>query len=171
MPIFLTVTDIFGDPQASGALSKVDHNTHRYLRLADLCERPDLAGDELHHHLFRQGGIRAVVQRLCEVGGSQLYGLGFSAGGTALWRAVAEGLKLRAVICVSSTRLRYENSPLPIPTYVFWGALDLHRPDDAWNETIPTQAQIYPEMGHDFYRADWRKETSMLRRDIGMLLD
>ncbi len=162
----LFVTDIHGEPSECGFPPDDSIDRCIFLRLADLCGRPTLSGEALHAHLVQENGLGAAIDTLCGFGGDRLYGLGFSAGGTALWRAVAKGLRLHALVCVSSTRLRYETSPLPIPTQTFWGSHDPHRPDEAWNAAVPTRSRTYPGRDHAFYREDWPDANSALRRDV-----
>lgn len=164
----LIVGDIHGFPDAIDEL--LGREKHRSLRLADLSGRPDLRGDGLHTYLFNEDGMCEAVRSLQE-NGSQSFGIGFSAGGTALWHAVKAGLDLQALICVSSTRLRFEASPLNIPTLAIWGGCDPNRPDHAWNDAVPTSWKIYPAKQHDFYCADIVKPGSDLRTDIEAFIE
>ncbi|GIT92878.1 hypothetical protein JANAI62_33360 [Jannaschia pagri] len=77
-------------------------------------------------------------------------GLGYSAGGTALWRAVQQGAPLSHLFCVSSTRLRSEG-PIAIPHRVFFGAEDPARPNDAWVRQVPKRATVFDGAAHDYY--------------------
>ncbi|AGB71235.1 hypothetical protein RTCIAT899_CH09245 [Rhizobium tropici CIAT 899] len=98
-------------------------------------------------------------------------GIGFSAGGTVLWNAVKEGLELKALICVSSTRLRLETSPLNIPTMVLWGEADPYRPTESWNNTLPRCWKAYAGKQHDFYRIDAATPNSPLHMDIAAFIE
>lgn len=60
-------------------------------------------------------------------------------------------MHLKRLVCVSSTRLRYERTRLAIPTHTFWGECDPHRPDEEWCRSIPNHSQVYPGLGHSFY--------------------
>lgn len=165
----IIVTDIFDLPQLCNGLldggGKAGHECS-FLRLADLSGHPGLRGDALHKHLFVDGGFQMAVKSLCEMQADNLIGLGFSAGGTALWRAASQGLNLRALVCVSSTRLRYETSPLAIPTYVFWGGKDKNRPSEAWNRSVPTGAKTYHLEDHGFYQDQNAPSAQTLHFDI-----
>ncbi len=163
----LVVGDIHGRPETFvGPLGRF---AHRILQLADLSGRPDLRGDELHNYLFGGDGMREAVRSLCEESRACL-GIGFSAGGTALWHAAKAGLALHALICVSSTRLRFETSPINIPTFVLWGECDPNRPDDAWNDIVPTCWKTYPVKQHDFYCADILRPDTQMRKDIAAFI-
>lgn len=165
----LVIGDIFGFPGA-GDLSNFDGRPHSLLRLADISGRPDLSGEGLHDHLFKGHGLEYAVHKLCEIGVSSSIGIGFSAGGTLLWNAVKRGLRLQALICVSSTRLRFETAPLAMPTMTLWGELDPHRPAASWNAAVPSFSKIYPDQPHDFYKGQLGNPSSSLRSDISDFL-
>jgi dienelactone hydrolase len=114
--------------------------------------RPDLHGEALHHHLFQEGGIAVAVQRLHSLitNAPPLIGLGYSAGGTALWQAVRAGARLSGLLCISSTRLRNEGT-IPIPNAVVFGENDPGRPSKEWLATVPQHATLLPDADHAFY--------------------
>ena len=163
----LVVGDIHGCPKAFEPLVRFEH---RNLQLADVSGRPDLSGEELHNHLFKGGGLERAVQSLREESPSCL-GIGFSAGGTTLWHAVKAGLNVQALICISSTRLRFEVYPLRIPTLAIWGECDPNRPDDTWNDAVPSCSQTYAAKPHDFYCADIANPGSDLRKDVAAFIE
>nr|WP_298101087.1 alpha/beta hydrolase [uncultured Shinella sp.] len=167
----LVVGDIHGFPDTSASLWGSGRFESRMLQMADLSKRPDLSGDDLHDHLFNEDGMSRAVQTLCEIDGGGYIGIGFSAGGTALWRAVKAGLKLQALICVSSTRLRLETFPLNIPTMALWGDLDPYRPTEAWNDAVPGCWKIYAGKQHDFYRGDILAPRSVFLADIAAFVE
>lgn len=167
----LIVGDIHGFPETSVELLGIGRFEHRALQLADLSGRPGLRGDELHDQLFNEGGILRAVRALCEIDGRACVGIGFSAGGTALWQAVKAGLDLQALICVSSTRLRFETSPLHIPTMVVWAEFDPHRPTESWNDTVPGCCKTYTGKQHDFYRIDALTPKSSLLTDVAAFVE
>jgi pimeloyl-ACP methyl ester carboxylesterase len=160
----LAVSDIYNRPANLDWLSS--HGTIDLLTLGSLCNRPSLTGTELHSHLFEHGGIQEVVSGLLKFKGESLVGLGFSAGGTALWWAAKEGLPLTKLICVSSTRLRNEHASLAIPTYTFWGELDPHRPDEAWCRSVPGHSHMYETLGHAFYDETSSSHGERFRADL-----
>ncbi|MBX4967986.1 alpha/beta hydrolase [Rhizobium binae] len=171
MQHLLVVSDIHGFPETFTDLSDVGCSQHRVLQLADLSGRPDLRGDELHHHLFNDDGMRHAIRALREVDGRGCSAIGFSAGGTALWNAVREGLELQALICVSSTRLRFETAPLNIPAMVVWGELDPYRPSESWNHAVPQRWKTYSGKQHDFCRIEVSATESPLRADIAAFIE
>ena len=171
MQDLLVVGDIHGFPESLAELLDVECSKHRILQLAGLSGRPGLRGDALHHHLFNEDGMRHAVRALRKIDGRPCLGIGFSAGGTALWNAVKEGLELQALICVSSTRLRFETSPLNIPTMVFWGELDPYRPPESWNHAVPQRWKTYAGKQHDFYCIDALTAESPFQTDIAAFIE
>ncbi|RUM22327.1 alpha/beta hydrolase [Rhizobium vallis] len=167
----LIVGDIRGFPDTSVELLDVGRFEHCALQLADLSGRPGLRGDELHDHLFNEDGILRAVRALREIDGRPSVGIGFSAGGSALWQAVKAGLDLQALICVSSTRLRFETSPLHIPTMVAWAEFDPYRPTESWNDIVPGCCKTYTGRQHDFYRIDALTPKSSLLTDIAVFVE
>lgn len=166
MQNILVVSDIHGFPETVDELFDVGLAKQCYLQLADLCGRPDLRGEDLHDNLFHAEGMRNSIRTLREIGETMCVGIGFSAGGTVLWNAVKEGLKLQALICISSTRLRFETVPLNIPALVIWGECDPYRPEEEWNKRVPMFWKTYPGKQHDFYRKDVHESQSLLRLDL-----
>ncbi|WP_412553277.1 hypothetical protein [Shimia sp. MIT1388] len=162
----LVVTDIHGAPDENLCLSAGLSGVER-LSLAGLCDQPTLSGEALHHHLFQEEGMARAVRRLCDMMADQpaLISLGYSAGGTALWKAVLAGAPLSGLICVSSTRLRDE-SALPIPTQVYFGGDDPGRPSEAWLTTVPTTATLLPSAAHAFYADADHQARAQVAADI-----
>lgn len=129
-----------------------------------------MSGEALHEHLFKCGGLEHAIEKVCAIDASACIGIGFSAGGTVLWNGVKRGLRLQALICVSSTRLRLETAPLAIPTMTLWGELDPHRPAERWNAAVPGFSKIYPGQPHDFYKGQLGSGASPLMADLAAFL-
>ncbi|WP_283424058.1 hypothetical protein [Shimia sagamensis] len=147
----IVVTDIHGAPEPELCLGAGLPVALR-LSLAELCGRPDLSGENLHHYLFQAAGMAQAVTALSVhlSGQPRLIGLGYSAGGTALWKAAKAGGRLSGLVCVSSTRLRDETA-LSIPNQVYFGDKDLGRPSEDWLATVPNAAAVLPDAAHAFY--------------------
>lgn len=161
------VTDIFDQPDPGCCISALmpDDTACEVLGLAALCARPDLAGETLHQHLFSQGGMDAVVSALRAHLAPDVVGLGYSAGGTALWRAVRLGAPMRALYCVSSTRLRDE-AAIAIPNHVMFGALDANAPGADWLEHVPGGYSLFDGCDHSFYT---KPESPAVKRIARMI--
>lgn len=94
----IVVTDLFALPAKADCFSEKLPNISSIERfgLNELCERPNLSGEALHQFLFTDGGLEKAANSLLSIAGKDSFGLGYSAGGTALWRAVTQGLILKA---------------------------------------------------------------------------
>ncbi|WP_166418190.1 dienelactone hydrolase family protein [Cochlodiniinecator piscidefendens] len=164
---FFVVSDIFGQPDAENCvLSQIPKiaGVERH-SLAQLCGRPELTGEGLHVHLFRENGMQRAVASLMERRLDGCIGMGYSAGGTVLWQAVGLGLRLDRLYCISSTRLRNE-AAVSIPNHVFFGGNDPAKPTATWLGSIPLQSTVFPGLEHDFYRDPLRPECGQIRQQI-----
>ena len=146
------ITDIHNKPTQDQCFSTGLNGSPSVVRLAlnELCDRPELTGEALHQHLFRHGGMDDVVSSLKQTLKGEIAGLGYSAGGTALWRAAVAGGSFTALFCVSSTRLRDE-AAIATPNHVFFGSKDQGKPSSQWLETIPDQFTVFDDVGHTYY--------------------
>jgi hypothetical protein len=170
MNVFV-VTDIHNQPTRGQCLSTRLDNSPGVIRLAlnELCNRPDLAGEALHRHLFHFGGMDDAVGALKQTISEDAVGLGYSAGGTALWRASAAGCSFCSVFCISSTRLR-EELAIPSPNHVFFGAEDEGKPKSHWLETVPDQFTTFTGVGHGYYLQSTSKEVRRTTTQISEAL-
>lgn len=151
MKLFV-VGDIFSQPCVTSCISVRLPGVRQVIRheLNALCGRPDLTGETLHRHLYESGGMDDAVSALEGLVEPGSWGLGFSAGGTALWRAASRSQAFDGLFCVSSTRLRNEG-PIAAQTHVFYGELDQGKPSAKWLTTTPDQHSVFPGVGHSFY--------------------
>ncbi len=105
------------------------------------------------HKLFISLGIEDAVESLsCEKESFDI-GIGFSIGGTILWKSYQERkLSLKKLICISSTRLRMETKKINIPTITVFGEKDNCAPSSEKMNDLGAICKIIPEFDHDFYR-------------------
>lgn len=162
------VTDIHDqpDPERCFATGLVPPCNITRFALNNLCKRPELTGEALHQHLFAHGGMEHALAALTDrLTGKQFIGLGYSAGGTAIWRLAATNPFFAMIFCVSSTRLRDEGR-ITTPHQVFFGADDLGRPSDAWCATVPHKVHILAGAQHDYYTQNTSEATAQSRKLI-----
>jgi hypothetical protein len=111
--------------------------------------------EEEKHNQFIQGHIDIAAQSLLSKLNTEIsVAIGLSIGGTILWRAVQNGLKVGTLICLSSTRLRFEEESLNIPCQLFFGSEDSNRPCDAWFKKIDVEENLIAAQGHEFYQEE-----------------
>lgn len=146
------VTDIHSQPTLLNCLSRKLPMVGEITRftLSELSEKPDLVGEDLHHHLFTQGGMKTAIHNLKSNWEEGSWGLGYSAGGTALWGAAASGHAFTGIFCISSTRLRNEEA-IDTPHQVFFGRQDQNIPTASWLSTIPKHYTLLENAGHTYY--------------------
>lgn len=125
--------------------------------LAELLGIPH-AGEELYRYLI-EGGFDAAATKVLERFGDAEIGLGYSSGGAVLWKSVQRGLRLKRLVCISSTRLRDEDPmAMPIPTLTVFGDRDAPRPPASWGEGSSLERLLLPGAEHAFYAkrdANW----------------
>lgn len=100
---------------------------------------------------FINGGIDKAVANLLVHETSEVAVLGFSIGGTIAWKAILKGLKVSVLICVSSTRLRYETEVPMCKIKLFYGELDLNKPNSKWFLDLKITNHIFKNQDHQFY--------------------
>jgi pimeloyl-ACP methyl ester carboxylesterase len=133
--------------------------------LSELSEKPDLVGEDLHRHLFTQGGMTIAVHNLKSSWEQGNWGLGYSAGGTALWQTAASGHDFAGIFCISSTRLRNEDK-IDIPHHVFFGAEDQNRPRASWLSAVPRKFTLMENAGHTYYLETEKDAVSLTAQAI-----
>lgn len=169
MKKLLIVPDIFNYPATHDTLFQrmVQGQSYCYMPLAELSDGVGLKGEDLHRHLFDKGGIDIAWRRLNVLSERGWIGVGFSAGGTVLWKAAVDSVLLSALVCISSTRLRFETAGLSIPSQLYWGELDSNRPSSDWHETYSDAHTVFSGAGHDFYKTHAPFEHILAERIAG----
>lgn len=165
----LLVTDIFGSPTEDNPLvSHLQVDTDlTILRLSDLVGKPHLEGESMHRYLFLDGGFNVAISAIRELKEDEFrIGIGFSAGGSVLWKSCVNGLKPEVIFCLSSTRLRFESSKLETKSHVFFGDEDPGRPEVTWLEEFPSTYQIGKNEDHGFYN---QQQSPLLEAVIGIV--
>lgn len=103
------------------------------------------------HNQFINGGIEKAVERLSEIEKEKVNILAFSIGGTIAWKYGIKTDNIDALICVSSTRLRYEKSKPKGRLKLYLGSKDGHIPGKRWFENMQPNYEILTEQKHIFY--------------------
>ncbi|WP_417431543.1 alpha/beta hydrolase [Halpernia sp.] len=125
------------------------------IKYYDCCELGEINltdySEENIHQQFINGGIDKAVQNLLkeEKGNSSV--LGFSIGGFIAWKTACEGLEIKELIAVSSTRLRYENQKPNCSINLIYGENDYYKPNNSWFNQLNLQPKIYKKEEHNFY--------------------
>ncbi len=172
----IMVLDINNEPMNGGSFARVlpSYWTTSVYSLATLALAPMLRGQALHDHLFNAGGMEQARQSLLEQCSGIDIAMGFSAGGTVLWQACLDGLQCRDLICLSSTRLRYETAKPAARTHVLFDAADPSIRQTPRLRSLADSYNVAGMQGHNAYcdpssilSANGRKTLSeILRRSL-----
>lgn len=103
------------------------------------------------HQQFTNGGIERAVKTLLEIEKKNVDVLGFSIGGLIAWKAALEGLKVRSLFALSSTRLRYEENPPKCAINLYYAENDKYIPTTDWFKKLNIDVNIFQNQDHYFY--------------------
>ena len=126
------------------------------LVLYDTCKLAgiDSAGfteNELHIQ-FINSGINNAVNELLKLENNEVNILAFSIGGTIAWKATLEGLKIKYLYAVSSTRLRYETKRPDCNINLIFGEKDRFKPESVWFKNFNLESEIIMNGLHEIYK-------------------
>jgi len=122
--------------------------------------------EELYRYLV-EGGFDGAATKVLDCFGNAEIGVGYSSGGAVLWKSVLRGLRLKRLVCISSTRLRDEEpKAMPIPTLVVFGDRDASRPPASWGQGSGLELLLLPQAEHVFYAS---KDANWMRCHKAML--
>ena len=137
----IILSDLWGFQNADWVKYYFEELDSRYqINLLDVRELgeidPKLDSEESIHQEFIDKGIDKAVDKLLEGRFSNTTIIAFSIGGLIGWKAALQGLRLKKLISISSTRLRYEVQKPPIDLELFYGNDDPYKPEKEWFEKM-----------------------------------
>lgn len=149
----IMVLDINNEPMNGGSFARVLPRrwTTSIYSIATLALAPMLRGQELHDHLFNAGGMDQARKSLLGQCAKADIAIGFSAGGTVLWQACLAGFSCPNLVCLSSTRLRYETIRPAARTHVLFDAADPSIPQAPRLRSLADSYSVAGMQGHDAY--------------------
>lgn len=103
------------------------------------------------HEAFINGGIDSAVAHLLKREKVASHYLAFSTGGTIAWKAGLQGLPMKSLYSISSTRIRLEREKPNAPTTLLFGELDEHRPSEEWSIALGIENEVIGNFGHELY--------------------
>lgn len=110
-----------------------------------------LTDESIIHNCLVNGGIDQAVINLIAAEPESMSVLAFSIGGTIAWKAAMSGLRVEALIAISSTRLRYETAQPACDIMLCFGKSDPYKPDQAWFDQHKLIPYVFEGAGHDMY--------------------
>lgn len=156
LPKLLILSDLWGSQKSTwvSEYSRVlqDNFQIQYYDCLELAEIKDTnASQETLHKQFINGGIDTAVNALLRAEKSEVKVLAFSIGGTIAWKAALQGLKIKSLVAVSSTRLRYETIVPKADIKLIYGANDPNIPQLEWMKNYHLNVEIIKGKDHDLY--------------------
>lgn len=158
MEKLLILSDIHGfshcewiDRYCTELQSKFEITLLDSLLLADI-DYLQFTPDEIHEKMIK-GGIKTAVDNLTKNYDLGPNLIGFSIGGTIIWKAMLGKASTTKMICVSSTRLRFEVATPHCPVFTLFGNQDKLRPDANWYNEKNLQRKTL-QGDHDFYKTE-----------------
>lgn len=103
------------------------------------------------HQQFINDGIERAVDQLITYEKCEVNIVAFSIGGTIAWNFGLKSELIKSLVCVSSTRLRYETERPTGDLELYFGENDLHKPTLEWSENMNLNYEIVANKGHQVY--------------------
>lgn len=163
-PRLLLLSDLWGKEKSDWVCFYTDIlKEHFELKYYDCCELGNvdktIYSEQSLHHQFVNGGIDKAVSQLLHYETSTINILGFSIGGLIAWQAGNSGLKIKNLIAISSTRLRYEMQKPSAMITLYYGENDNFKPDAIWFDNLHLKQNLFPDENHEFYH---KQETATI---------
>lgn len=103
------------------------------------------------HKQFVNGGIEEATDKLIAYEKQKVNILAFSIGGTIAWNFGLKSGNINSLICVSSTRLRYETKRPDGNLALYFGENDQYKPTIEWFENMNLEYEVFSNKGHQVY--------------------
>lgn len=161
-PRLLLLSDLFGgNPEWIQNYIEILETKFQiqYYDVLKLAEIDSLIDEREIHNQFLNGGIEKAVTNLLNSEKENVRILGFSIGGTIAWKASLRGLKVKELVALSSTRLRFETEIPNCKIKLYFGDKDLNAPNHNWFLDLKISNQIIENQGHLLYQ---EKENAFL---------
>jgi dienelactone hydrolase len=168
-PRLIILSDLWGKQQSDWINHYVQRLEHQYdIQFYDCCELGDIDitnyTQEALHRQFVEGGIDRAVERLTQLETTELSILAFSIGGTIAWKYALKNSNVKALYCLSSTRLRYEMEKPKAFIKLWYGEQDAFKPSKAWSQSIKVDFEILQAKSHEMYHE--KKTVESISREI-----
>ena len=100
---------------------------------------------------FEKGGLERAVRNLMAKEQAPAHYLTFCAGGTVVWNAAKQGLKVLSLYAVSPMHLHRESELPACPVTLLYGEYMENRPSQHWAATVGAPMEIVPRFGQEMY--------------------
>ena len=156
-PKLIILSDLWGIEKSCWVDYYIENLGNRYtIKYYDCCELGEIDKttytEQGLHDQFITGGIERALINLLANEKEALSILAFSIGGVIAWKAGLQGLEIKSLVAVSSTRLRYETEKITGEIALVFGENDLNKPSDDWFKRMNIRKYIFKDEGHELYR-------------------
>ncbi len=101
---------------------------------------------------FLEEGIDTAVAHLLKKEYKRSHYLAFGIGGSIAWKAALEGLPMKSLYAISSTRLRMEEQrPKKGDIKLLYGNNDEFKPSENWSREMGVEMESIKKFGHSLY--------------------
>jgi hypothetical protein len=151
----LILSDIVGFKNTSWISQYLDYLSDSFeitiLDINDLIETYIGNLDE-RYRKFIEKGMKEAVKSLSISSTEYDVLIGFSLGGTILWKYKINSNCSQDLICISSTRLRLEKTIPKGKNLLIFGDLDESKPSIEWFNSHNLDTEIIKEKSHDLFK-------------------
>lgn len=152
----IILSDLWGIQNSVWEMEYINElSKHFVVNYYDSCQLANIETDGLNetkiHELFVADGINIACANLCKLEPTPVHILAFSIGGTIAWKAGLNGLKIKTLFALSSTRLRYETEQPNGYLKCFFGENDIYRPSSRWSNSLDIVVDILQNETHNLY--------------------
>jgi hypothetical protein len=156
-PKLIILSDLWGREKSCWVDYYIGNLCDKYtIKYYDCCELGEIDKttytEQGLHDQFITGGIERAVINLLAKEKEVLSVLAFSIGGTIAWKAGLQGLAIKSLVAVSSTRLRYETVKITGEIVLVFGENDSNKPSDDWFKRMDIRKSIFKDECHELYR-------------------
>lgn len=106
------------------------------------------------HARFVNGGINRAIRKLCRKEKQPINVLAFSIGGVIAWKAALDGLPVKNMYAISSTRLRYETQKPACKCTLYYGEEDDYKPSVDWHANLVLDCNFVENGEHEIYQQE-----------------
>jgi len=155
-PKLIILSDLWGNVNSNWMRFYTENLKNNFeIKLYDCCELAEIDSykkteTEIHKQ-FIEFGIEKAIENLLKLEKDKINILAFSIGGIIAWKAEKNGLKIRNLKAISSTRLRNEINKPYCNIKLYFGEKDEYKPRSEWFETLKIDYEIVENAEHKVY--------------------
>ncbi|QLE79895.1 hypothetical protein FLM55_09190 [Francisella sp. Scap27] len=152
----LILSDMFGVNDKSEYLKKTLYFFDKLGFSCDMLSTPEYCGINNYykekdiHIEFIERGIDIGVYKLSKNSSKYDIAIGFSIGGTILWKSIKQGFNVPKILCFSPSRLRFESGKIMTESHM--ALSDEGHSKYHFDKSLHDYLYIEKSSNHDFYK-------------------